>query len=149
MTTLTQPQTSGHRVLLALAVPVLLLAATIGLFLSTDGAGLNVAPAAPVAMDQASLDLYKTFVDKPGINSALANLANSLTESLAKKVPNYVQARWEGKPGIDIGENKDVNIGWMMDHSWTGEYKFEDYAAKLQTYANGLLADGLATIRDK
>ena len=110
---------------------------------------LGSAPAAPVAMDQASLDLYKTFVDKPGINSALANLANSLTESLAKKVPNYVQARWEGKPGIDIGENKDVNIGWMMDHSWTGEYKFEDYAAKLQTYANGLLADGLATIRDK
>ncbi len=110
---------------------------------------LGSAPNAPIAMDEASLALYKTFVDKPGINKALANLANSLTESLAKRVPNYIQARWEGKPGIDIGENKDVNIGWMMDHSWTGEYKFEDYSSKLEIYANGLLAEGLASIKDK
>lgn len=62
MTTLTQPQTSGHRVLLALAVPVLLLAATIGLFLSTDGAGLNVAPAAPVETLQ-----FERTVLRPGV----------------------------------------------------------------------------------
>jgi multiple sugar transport system substrate-binding protein len=110
---------------------------------------LGSAPNAPVAIDDASLALYKTFVDKPGVNAALANLANSLTESLAKKVPGYIDARWNGKPGIDIGDNKDVSIGWMMDNAWTGAFKFEDYSAKLEIFANGLLANGLATIRGK
>ncbi|MEJ5312723.1 MAG: extracellular solute-binding protein, partial [Anaerolineae bacterium] len=71
---------------------------------------MGSAPKLPVAMDDASLELYKTFVDKPGVIAALQNLDNSLVESLAKIVPGYINARWEGKPGIDIGEDKDVNM---------------------------------------
>lgn len=104
------------------------------------GSGLNL----PVAMDADSLALFKSFVDKPGINAALDNLNNSLLESLAKVVPGYIQARWEGKPGIDIGENLDVSIGWMLDNAPSGQFKFEDYSAQLEEFANKQLDDAAA-----
>jgi multiple sugar transport system substrate-binding protein len=106
------------------------------------GAGLNL----PIAMDANSIALFKSFVDKPGINQALDNLNNSMLESLAKVVPGYIQARWEGKPGIDIGDNKDVNIGWMLDNAPSGLFKFEDYSAKLEEFANKALSDASAAI---
>lgn len=99
------------------------------------------APKLPVSLDAESLALYKSFVDKPGINAALDNLDNSLVESLAKFVPGYINARWEGKPGIDIGEDKDVNMWYMFNFSDSGKYKYEDFAAKLEEFANKQLAD--------
>lgn len=104
----------------------------------------GTAPKFPVSLDAASVALFKTFVDKPGVNAALANLDNSLTESLAKVIPGYIQARWEGKPGIDIGDNKDVTIGWMLDNAPSGSFKFEDYSANLEAFANQLMADAQA-----
>ncbi len=73
------------------------------------------APKMPVSVDDASIELYKEFVDKPGILTALDNLDNSMVESLAKIVPGYINARWEGKPGIDVGEDKDVNMWYMFN----------------------------------
>ncbi len=105
-------------------------------------AGLNI----PIAMDAASVALFKTFVDKPGINKALDNLNNSLLESLSKVVPGYILARFEGKPGIDIGADKDVNIGYMLDNAPLGKFKFEDYSAQLETFANKALADAAAAV---
>ncbi len=107
---------------------------------------MGSAPGLPIALDPASLALFKTFVDKPGVNKAIANLNNSLLESLAKVVPGYVQARFEGKPGIDVGADKDVNIGYMLDNAPTGKFKFEDYSAKLEEFANKILADSKAAI---
>jgi hypothetical protein len=104
----------------------------------------NSAPKMPVSVDTASIELYKTFVDKPGILAALANLDNSLVESLQKSVPGYADARWNGKPGIDIGEDKDVTIGWMMDNSYSGKFKFEDYSAQLEEFANNILTTAAA-----
>ena len=102
------------------------------------------APKMPVSVDEASLELYKEFVDKPGILAALDNLDNSMIESLAKIVPGYINARWEGKPGIDIGEDKDVNMWFMFNFANDGRYKYEDYAAKLEEFANNILADAAA-----
>jgi len=102
------------------------------------------APKMPVSVDDASLELYKEFVDKPGILAALENLDNSMIESLAKIVPGYINARWEGKPGIDIGEDKDVNMWFMFNFANDGRYKYEDYAAKLEEFANKILADAAA-----
>ncbi len=104
------------------------------------------APKLPVAMDEASMELYKSFVDKPGVNAALDNLENSLIESLAKIVPGYINARWEGKPGIDIGEDKDVNMWYMFNFAPEGRFKYEDYAAKLEEFANKILADARAEL---
>lgn len=104
------------------------------------------APKMPVAMDDASLALYREFVDKPGVNAALDNLDASLVESLAKIVPGYIQARWEGKPGIDIGEDKDVNMWYMFNFASEGRFKYEDYAAKLEEFANKILADAKAEV---
>jgi len=104
------------------------------------------APKLPVAITPESIALYKSFVDKPGINSALDNLNNSLVESLAKVVPGYIQARWEGKPGIDIGEDKDVNMWFMLNAGISGKIKFEDYSAQLEEFANNLLADAKAEL---
>lgn len=107
---------------------------------------INSAPKMPVSIDDASLALYKEFVDKPGINAALANLDNSMVESLAKIVPGYIQARFEGKPGIDIGEDKDVNMWFMFNFADSGRYKYEDYAAQLEEFANNILAEAAATM---
>lgn len=107
---------------------------------------MGSAPKLPVAMDDASLELYKTFVDKPGVIAALQNLDNSLVESLAKIVPGYINARWEGKPGIDIGEDKDVNMWYMFNFAPDGRFKYEDYAAKLEEYANKIMADARAEL---
>jgi hypothetical protein len=88
--------------------------------------------------------LYTKFVDTPGILMALDNLDNSLIESLAKTVPGYINARWEGKPGIDIGENQDVAIGFIFDNVNSGDFKFEDYSAQLEEFSNQILDDAAA-----
>ncbi|MEF3274821.1 MAG: extracellular solute-binding protein [Chloroflexus sp.] len=100
----------------------------------------------PVAIDAESIALYRQFFDKPGINAALENLDKSLVESLAKLVPGYIQARWEGKPGIDIGEDKDVNMGFMFFHAGDGMFKYEDFAPKLETFANNILDTARAEV---
>jgi ABC-type glycerol-3-phosphate transport system substrate-binding protein len=104
------------------------------------------APKMPVSITPESIALYKEFVDKPGILTALENLDNSLIESLAKIVPGYINARWEGKPGIDIGEDKDVNMWYMFFHATDGTFKYEDYSAQLEEYANKVLDDARAAI---
>jgi len=106
----------------------------------------GTAPNLPVAINDETLALFKTVIDKPGVNQALENLDNSLLESLAKVVPGYVQARWEGKPGIDIGENSDVTIGWIFDNVGTGQFKYEDYSVQLEEFANQILADAAEQI---
>lgn len=105
---------------------------------------MGSAPKMPVSVDEASLELYRQFVDKPGIHMALDNLDNSLIESLAKTVPGYINARWEGKPGIDIGENQDVAIGFIFDNAHSGDFKFEDYSAQLEEFSNQILTDAAA-----
>ncbi len=109
--------------------------------------GMNIAPKMPVSIDAASLETYKGFVNKPGIQAALANLDNSLVESLAKVVPGYINARWEGKPGIDIGADKDVNVGFIIGNAISGKFKFEDYAPQLQEFSNKQLSDAAAAMK--
>lgn len=109
-------------------------------------AAMGSAPKMPVSVDEASLALYTEFVDKPGILMALDNLDNSLIESLAKVLPGYIDARWEGKPGIDIGEDLDVNMWFMFNFANDGRYKYEDYSAQLEDFANGILADAAAEL---
>jgi ABC-type glycerol-3-phosphate transport system substrate-binding protein len=107
-------------------------------------AAMGSAPKMPVSVDEASLALYQEFVNVPGILAALENLDNSLIESLAKVVPGYINARWEGKPGIDIGEDLDVNMWFMFNFANDGRYKYEDYSAQLEEFANQILDDAAA-----
>lgn len=101
----------------------------------------------PVSLSAESIDLYLSIVgDRPGLRQALENLDNSLVESLAKIVPGYINARWEGKPGIDIGDNLDVNIGFMFGNLASGAYKFSDYSAQLEQFANNILDEASATL---
>jgi multiple sugar transport system substrate-binding protein len=99
----------------------------------------------PVAINPESIDLYMSFVgEKPGLRQALENLDNSLVESLAKIVPGYIDARWEGKPGIDIGENLDVNLGFVFGNIASDSFKFEDLSAQLEAFANNILDEARA-----
>lgn len=109
-------------------------------------AAMGSAPKLPVSVTAESMAIYKTFVDKPGINAALENLDNSMIESLAKIVPGYINARWEGKPGIDIGTDLDVNMWYMLNFSTAGTFKYEDYSAQLEEFANGILDAAAAEI---
>jgi multiple sugar transport system substrate-binding protein len=101
----------------------------------------------PVSVNAASIDLYMSFIgDKPGLRKALETLDNSLVESLAKIVPGYINARWEGKPGIDVGDNKDVNLGFVFSNATAGSFKYEDLSAQLETFANNILDDARAQL---
>lgn len=101
----------------------------------------------PVNITPESIDLYLSFVgEKPGLRQSLENLDNSLVESLAKIVPGYVNARWEGKPGIDIGENLDVNMGFIFGNLAMATYKFEDYSEQLEAFANNILDEASAAL---
>lgn len=101
----------------------------------------------PVSVNAETIDLYLSFVgEKAGLRMALEKLDNSLVESLAKIVPGYINARWEGKPGIDIGNDKDVNMWYMFANSSAGTYKYEDYSAKLEEFANKILDDAKAEL---
>jgi len=104
------------------------------------------APKMPVSIDDASLALYTEFVDKPGVLAAIENIDASPIESLAKIVPGYINARWEGKPGIDIGENLDVNLGFIFSNAASGMFQYEDYSAQLEEFANQQLADAQAAM---
>jgi ABC-type glycerol-3-phosphate transport system substrate-binding protein len=99
----------------------------------------------PVSVNAETIDLYMSFVgDKPGLRKALENLDNSLVESLAKVVPGYINARWEGKPGIDIGDDKDVNMAFIFSNATTGSFKYEDYSAQLEEFANKTIDEATA-----
>jgi len=107
---------------------------------------MGSAPKMPVSISDASLEIYKGFFDKPGILTALDNLDASLVESLAKIIPGYINARWEGKPGIDVGEDLDVNMWFMFNFANEGRYKYEDYSAQLEAFANQILDDAAAAL---
>jgi multiple sugar transport system substrate-binding protein len=101
----------------------------------------------PVSISPESIDLYMSFVgEKPGLRMALENLDNSLVEALAKIVPGYINARWEGKPGIDVGENLDVNLGYIFSNVGAGSFKYEDYSAQLEEFGNNLLDEASAEV---
>ncbi|MBL8160370.1 MAG: extracellular solute-binding protein [Anaerolineae bacterium] len=101
----------------------------------------------PVSISAESIDLYMSFVgDRPGLRQALENLDNSLLESLAKIVPGYVNARWEGKPGIDIGENQDVNLGFIFGNVASGQFEFSNLSAQLEEFANTQLDEARAQL---
>ena len=96
--------------------------------------------------DDASIALYTEFVSTPGILTALANLDNSVIESLAKIVPGYINARWEGKPGIDVGTDLDVNMWFMFNFANDGRYQYTDYSERLEQFANQILDDAAAAL---
>jgi len=105
------------------------------------------APKMPVAIDTASLDLYKEFIgSKPGILAALNNLDNSLVESLAKAIPGYVEARWTAKPGIAYEGRDDASIGDVLYDVINGTVSLADYSNQLQTFANTTLDDAKAAL---
>lgn len=102
-------------------------------------------PNMPVAVDDASLAMYTAFFpDQPGIATALANLDNSLLESPQKVVPGFVNARWEGKTGIVIDGEEIQRIDWFWTYANFSKFKFEDYSAQLEEFANKMLADAKA-----
>jgi ABC-type glycerol-3-phosphate transport system substrate-binding protein len=102
-------------------------------------------PNMPVAVDDASLALYTGFfADQPGIAAALDNLDNSMLESPQKVVPGFVNARWEGKTGIVIDNEEIPRIDWFWDYNNFSKFKFEDYSAQLEEFANKVLADAKA-----
>jgi multiple sugar transport system substrate-binding protein len=107
---------------------------------------MDSAPKMPVSVTDDAIALYTEFVSTPGILTALANLDNSVIESLAKIVPGYINARWEGKPGIDVGTDLDVNMWYMFNFANEGRYQYTDYSARLEEFANQILDDAAAAL---
>jgi ABC-type glycerol-3-phosphate transport system substrate-binding protein len=107
---------------------------------------MGSAPKMPVAVTDEAIALYTEFVNTPGILTALSNLDNSVIESLAKIVPGYINARWEGKPGIDIGSDLDVNMWYMFNFANEGRFQYTDYSARLEEFANQILDDAAAAL---
>jgi ABC-type glycerol-3-phosphate transport system substrate-binding protein len=107
----------------------------------------NYLPNMPVAIDDASLALYLSFYeDIPGIAEAMANLDNSMIESVQKNVPGFVNARWEGNPGIVVADEEVTRIDWFWSYANFSKFKYEDYSAQLEEFANKVLAEAKAEI---
>jgi len=108
----------------------------------------NYLPFMPVAVDEESMALYLSFYkDKPGIAKALANLDGSMIESVQKGIPGFVNARWEGNPGIVVAGEEVTRIDWFWNYANFGKFKYEDYSAQLEEYANKVLADARAELK--
>lgn len=102
-------------------------------------------PNMPVALDEESVALYTAFFpDQPGIAAAMENLDDSILESPQKVVPGFVNARWEGKTGIVIDGVEVPRIDFFWDYANFTKFKFEDYSAQLEEFANKVLADAKA-----
>jgi ABC-type glycerol-3-phosphate transport system substrate-binding protein len=101
----------------------------------------GTAPKMPVTVTDETIALYTVFVDKPGVIAALNNLDNSIVESLAKIVPGYINARWEGRPGIAIGEEQDASLGFIFDNVNSDLFQYTDYSARLEEFANAQLEE--------
>ncbi len=102
----------------------------------------------PVTITTETVDLYMSFVggEKPGLRQALENLNGSLVESLAKIVPGYADARWNGRPGLDIGDQLDVSIGYIFDNVASDAFQYADLAPQLEEFANGILDEARAAL---
>ena len=86
------------------------------------------------------------YPDQPGIAAAMNNLDNSMLESPQKVVPGFVNARYEGKTGIVIDGTEVPRIDWFWDYANFSKFKFEDYSAQLEDFANKTLADAKAEL---
>ncbi len=103
----------------------------------------------PVTISPETVDLYMSFVgDLPGLRQALENLDSSLVESLAKIVPGYVNARWEGRPGLDIADQLDVNLGYVFGNIASDAFQYADLAPQLEEFANGILDEARAALTE-
>jgi ABC-type glycerol-3-phosphate transport system substrate-binding protein len=108
---------------------------------------MNSVPNMPVAVDDATLALYTSFYpNQPGLAAAMKNLDNSLIESVQKAVPGFVNARWEGKTGIVIDGAEVERIDFFWSYGNFSKFKFEDYSAQLEEFANKILAEARAGI---
>lgn len=70
-TTLTPPKPSRARTIFTVLLPILLLAGVIALFLATNGAGLNIQPAAPIE----NIQIDRTILNPGSIEIDLQNLS--------------------------------------------------------------------------
>lgn len=101
----------------------------------------------PVAVNPETIALYMATVgERPGLQQALENLDGSLLESLAKIVPGYVEARWEGRPGIDLGAERDVNMWYIFHFAHEAGFQYEDYAPQLEAFASRILAEARSAL---
>jgi hypothetical protein len=104
-------------------------------------------PNMPVAVDADSIALYTSFYpDQPGIAAAMKNLDKSILESPQKVVPGFVNASYEGKTGIVIDGVEVPRIDWFWDYANFSKFKFEDYSAQLEEFANKTLEDAKAEL---
>lgn len=62
-----------------------------------------------------------------------------------KFAPGYSNARWNGPTGIEL-DGEEANMAKIVDKCILGELSIDDYAAQLNTLANGFIADEKAAV---
>lgn len=116
MTTTTTPGSSapkkfGLGTLALLAVPLLLLAGVIAFFLSTNGAGLNVKPAAPIE----TLQFERTIL-RPG--AIEVSLRNTSPQALTIAQVNINDAIWPFATSADAAIPRLGRATVTLDYPW-------------------------------
>ena len=106
------PPTRGSRLALLFAVPVILLAVVIGLFLFTSGAGLNVIPAAPIETVQ-----FERTVLRPGVIELHLRNNSPQTVELAQVIINDAVWPFAATPGKNLPRLGEAII--TLKYPWT------------------------------
>lgn len=89
----------------------------------------------PISTDKELLDKYWEIYSIPGIQDTYNHLNNALVDPM-KTLPGYIQARWEAKIGVKIGDKDDPNVWDLFNFASQGVIQYQDYAKQLDELAN-------------
>lgn len=95
----------------------------------------TVVTSLPISTDQELVDKYFENVDAPGLVAAYEKIDNATVDPF-KYVPGYIDARWEATTGVKVGDIENAMIRDIVESSFKGDTKIEDYANQLNELAN-------------
>ena len=102
--------------------------------------------AIPITADDAILDAYFASFPVDGVREAYESMdTNGTVVEAFKFAPGYSNARWNGPTGIEL-DGEEANMAKIVDKCILGELSIDDYAAQLNTLANGFIADERAAV---
>ncbi len=108
-----------------------------------EGLALNTLP---ITDDKDVAEKYWDLQDIPGIKEASERTENAMFEPI-KTIPGYIQARFEGKTGLKVGDEENANVWFIMNASGSGKINYQDYAAQIQKLAQKLYEDAAAEVK--
>lgn len=96
--------------------------------------------AMPLTADEETLQGYFDAFPVKGVKEAYDSMAtNGTVVEAFKFAPGYSNARWNGPTGVEL-DGEEANMSKILNKCISGELSIDDYAAQLNTLANGFIS---------